>query len=53
MPRRTFNPTERIGVNVVESTVTAGFKWIWREQHVADFGVDGQIEVVDQDGSPT
>ncbi len=53
MPRRTFNPTERIGVNAVERIVTAGFNWIWREQHAADFGVDGQIEVVDQDGRPT
>ncbi len=53
MPRRTFNPTERIGVNAVERTVTAEIKWIWREQPVADFGVDGQIETVDHDGRPT
>ena len=45
MPRRTFSPTERIGVNVVATTVT-GFKWIWREQPADDFGVDGHIEVV-------
>ena len=53
MPRRTFNPTERIGVNAVERIVTAELKWIWREQPVADFGVDGQIEAVDHDGKPT
>ena len=52
MPRR-FDPTERTGVNVVEGIVTKDFKWIWREQHVADFGIDGQIEVVDEGGSPT
>lgn len=53
MSRREFDPTERIGVNVVERIVTAGFNWIWREQPIADFGVDGQIEVVDHDGKPT
>lgn len=40
MPRRMFNPTERIGVNAVERIVTLGFGWFWREQCVADFGVD-------------
>ena len=53
MPRRTFDPTERIGVNAVERIVTKDFNWIWREQQVADFGVDGQIEAVDPDGRPT
>jgi len=53
VPRRTFDPTERIGVNAVERIVTKDFNWIWREQQVADFGVDGQIEAVDPDGRPT
>lgn len=53
MPQRTHNPTERIGVNAVERIVTKELEWIWREQPVADFGVDGQIEVVDHDGAPT
>lgn len=53
MPQRKFNPTERIGINVVEKIVTEGFEWIWREQSVADYGVDGHIEAVDHDGRPT
>lgn len=53
MRPRTFNSTERIGVNAVEKIVTKDLHWIWREQNVADFGVDGQIEAVDQDRTPT
>jgi hypothetical protein len=53
MPVRKFDPTERIGVNAVERIVTKEFKWIWRGQDVADFGIDGQIEVVDGNGHPT
>jgi hypothetical protein len=53
MPARKFDPTERIGVNAVERIVTKEFKWIWRGQDVADFGIDGQIEVVDGNGQPT
>jgi hypothetical protein len=47
MRRRKFDPTERLGVNAVSNIVTKDLRWIWREQHVADFGIDGQIEVVD------
>ena len=53
MPRRTYNPTDRIGVNAVEKIVVAELEWIWREQVVADFGIDAQIEVVGHDGRPT
>ena len=53
MPRRRLDPTERIGLNAVERIVTADFKWIWREQPVADFGIDAQIEVVDRYRKPT
>lgn len=53
MSRRKFDPTERIGVNAVERIVTKDFSWIWREQDVSDFGVDGQIEAVDPSGRPT
>jgi hypothetical protein len=53
MPARRYDSTDHVGVNAVERVVTAEFKWIWRPQNVADFGVDGQIEVVDDDGRPT
>ena len=53
MPRRRLDPTERIGLNAIERIVTADFKWIWREQPVADFGIDAQIEVVDRYRKPT
>jgi hypothetical protein len=38
-------------VNAVEAIVTQKMKWIWREQFVSDFGIDGQIEVV-SNGKP-
>ncbi len=53
MSARRYDPTERIGLNAVERIVTADFKWIWREQPVADFGIDAQIEVVDRYRKPT
>ena len=28
-------------------------EWIWREQSVLDFGIDGHIEIVGEDGEPT
>ncbi|WP_429911415.1 DUF4365 domain-containing protein [Glycocaulis sp.] len=46
-----YNPTERIGVSRVETTVTQELGWIFREQLVADFGIDAQLEIVD--GNPT
>ena len=53
MTRRKFDPTERLGVNAVADIVTKDLEWIWREQLVADFGIDGQIEAVDRDNKPT
>lgn len=53
MSARTFSPQERIGVNAVERLVTLEMEWLWREQFVADFGIDGQIEVVGRDRRPT
>jgi hypothetical protein len=53
MTRRKFDPTERLGMNAVADIVTKDLEWIWREQPVADFGIDGQIEAVDRDNKPT
>jgi hypothetical protein len=53
MHKRRFSPAERLGINAVERIVAADMNWIWREQAVADFGVDGQIEVASSDGKPT
>ncbi len=53
MPARKFDPTERLGINAVEKVVTGEFQWIWREQSVADFGIDAHIEAVDSNGKPT
>lgn len=39
-------------MNAVERIVTHDMKWIWREQPVADFGIDGQIEPIGDDGRP-
>ena len=41
--------TERIGVNAVENFFL-GMNWIFREQHVSDFGIDAHIEPVEEDG---
>lgn len=43
--RRQFRATEREGIAQVEFLVSR-LGWIWREQPIADFGVDGQIEIV-------
>jgi hypothetical protein len=53
MASREFRPTERIGINAVERVVLDGLHWIWREQPVSDFGIDGHIEAVADDGTPT
>jgi hypothetical protein len=53
MASREFRPTERIGINAVERVVLDGLRWIWREQPVSDFGIDGHIEAVADDGTPT
>lgn len=47
-----FSPTERIGISAVESVVLKELGWIFREQPIADVGIDAHIERVD-DGKPT
>jgi hypothetical protein len=49
--KRIFNPTERVGVNVCAQIFTS-FEWIFREQLVADFGIDAQVEITEA-GAPT
>ena len=40
-------------MNAVEKIVVEQMQWIWREQAVADFGIDAQIETVGDGGRPT
>lgn len=40
-------------MNAVERIVLDQLHWIWREQFASDFGIDGQIELVDEEGKPT
>jgi hypothetical protein len=51
--RREYKPQERIGINAVEKIVVGQMKWIWREQTVTDFGIDGHIETLGDDGRPS
>ena len=46
MVRRQYNPEERVGISAVEHIVAAKMGWIWREQPIADFGIDAHIEAV-------
>lgn len=45
MPR--FSPTERIGVSAVDNIVSSELRWIFREQPIADMGIDAHVERVD------
>jgi hypothetical protein len=47
-----YSATERIGVNAVERIALDQLGWIFREQPIADMGIDAHIERVD-DGNPT
>jgi hypothetical protein len=47
-----YSKTERVGVNAVERIVIDDLGWIFREQPILDFGIDAQIELV-EDGSPS
>lgn len=47
-----FDPTERIGVNATERIITKNLGWIFREQSIADVGIDAIIEQV-ENGEPT
>ena len=47
------NPlTERVGVNAVEAIFLNELNWAFREQTVSDYGIDAQVEVM-EDGKPT
>jgi hypothetical protein len=50
MPR--YSETERIGVSAIESIVARDLKWIFREQMIADMGIDAHLELV-ENGEPT
>lgn len=47
-----YSKTEHIGVNAVERLVLGELGWIFREQPIADMGIDAHIERVDN-GKPT
>ncbi|HAN19721.1 MAG: hypothetical protein A2X13_14225 [Bacteroidetes bacterium GWC2_33_15] len=47
-----YNNTERLGVIESERVFTKEFNWIFREQSIADFGVDAIIEEV-KESDPT
>jgi len=47
-----YSPTERTGINAIEQIILQEFNWIFREQPIADVGIDAHIERVD-DGNPT
>ncbi len=47
-----YNNTERLGVNAVERIVVERLNWIFREQPIADVGIDAHIERV-INGVPT
>jgi hypothetical protein len=41
-----FKSLERIGVYALGLVISREFEWIFREQPIADVGIDGQIELV-------
>lgn len=49
MRRGATAPTERAGVYRVGLTVAEELRWIWREQSTDDYGIDGHIELVDDE----
>lgn len=52
MTKDRYTPTERIGISDVQSIVLKQFKWIFREQPIADYGIDAHIET-SKKGNPT
>ena len=42
-----YNPTERIGINATEAIFLKEFNWAFRELPVCDFGIDAELERVD------
>ena len=47
MAKQRFNSIERIGVSAVDNIISSQLKWIFREQTIADLGVDAHIEIVE------
>jgi hypothetical protein len=47
-----YSATERTGINAVESVVVNELKWIFREQPIADMGIDAHVEFV-EGGNPS
>jgi hypothetical protein len=47
-----YNNTERLGVLEADRIVTKNLQWIFREQSIADVGIDAIIEQV-ENGNPT
>jgi hypothetical protein len=45
-------PTERHGVTAVAHLFSSEFGWFFREQTVSDFGIDAQVEII-ENGQPT
>ncbi|RST76176.1 DUF4365 domain-containing protein [Siminovitchia acidinfaciens] len=45
---KAISQTERIGVNMVNEIITRDLGWIFREQPTDDYGIDAQIEIVDE-----
>jgi hypothetical protein len=48
-----YSPTEQIGVAATAGSVATELGWIFREQPVADMGIDAHIELVEPEGHPT
>ncbi|MDT8278588.1 DUF4365 domain-containing protein [Roseomonas mucosa] len=53
MARTSTALTERVGVQEVNLIFTKRLKWFFREQTISDFGVDAEVEIVDEEGEPT
>lgn len=49
---RKFDPTEELGINAVQKAVLT-YGWIFRDKRQADFGIDGEIEIVSDDQTVT
>jgi hypothetical protein len=47
-----YTTTERLGINAVEQVVLKELQWIFREQPIADMGIDAHVETV-CNGAPT
>ena len=48
-----YSSTEQMGVHAVGGLIANELGWIFREQPIADMGIDGHIERVDGDRNPT